>query len=706
MSKFEYKTTKQIEEEYGVTRQTLHNWISEGILKSPRKDFRNWFCWTLEDELNLKKIIEKKEEHNNKFIPKENEELLISNRRYLGSKQKLIDFINEVVENNTSGISTVADIFAGTGVVADYFRSKGKKIIVNDILKSNVVAYKAWFGNETVDLNKIRKIIRELNSVEVDEDNYVSINFGNKYFSMENARKIGYIREKIDIYNVNDRERAVLLTSLIYAMDKVANTVGHYDAYRKKMDSYQPIYLKVPKLEENKENLIYCEDANELVKRISADLVYIDTPYNSRQYGDAYHLLENIVNWEKPSVVGVAKKMADRSKTKSVYSTKKAPEAFDDLIQNIKAKYILVSYNNMAQKGVGRSNAKISNDEIIYSLEKRGKVTKYEIPFKVFTTGKTNIEDHKEILYLCTIKQSQEYVKSPINYSGGKYKLLKQILPHFPENISTFYDVFAGGANVAINVKADKIVINDIEKHVIELFKYFRRTSIDQILEGINDLVSEYKLSNTRKYGYEYYGVNSAAGLKSINEKSFLKLRNDFNNEKTDKDANLVFYVLLVYAFNNQVRFNKSGEFNIPPGKRDFNEKMENKLKSFKMELDRKNIKFESKDFRELLNRVSEKDSFVYLDPPYLISRAAYNENGGWTEQDEIDLLKELDILNEKGIKFALSNVLSHKGKENRIIKEWASKYNLHYLDFNYNNSNYQTKARQHKTEEVLITNY
>lgn len=124
------------------------------------------------------------------------------------------------------------------------------------------------------------------------------------------------------------------------------------------------------------------------------------------------------------------------------------------------------------------------------------------------------------------------------------------------------------------------------------------------------------------------------------------------------------------------------------------------------MELDGKNIRFESKDFRELLSRVSEKDSFVYLDPPYLISRAAYNENGGWTEQDEIDLLKELDILNEKGIKFALSNVLSHKGKENRIIKEWASKYNLHYLDFNYNNSNYQTKARQYKTEEVLITNY
>ena len=187
-------------------------------------------------------------------------------------------------------------------------------------------------------------------------------------------------------------------------MDKVANTCGHYDAYRRKLDTMDEIRLLVPhlsRIDNNKDNIICKEDANELVRHIYADLVYIDTPYNSRQYGDAYHLLENIAEWKKPPVEGVAKKMVDRGKTKSLYCTSKAPEAFEDLISNINAKYILVSYNNMAQKGVGRSNAKISNEEIIATLKEKGTVQVFSTDYKVFTTGSTNIQDHKELLYLC-----------------------------------------------------------------------------------------------------------------------------------------------------------------------------------------------------------------------------------------------------------------------------------------------------------------
>lgn len=318
----------------------------------------------------------------------------------------MLNFISEVVENNVSEVTTVADIFGGTGVVSDLFRKQGKKIIINDILHSNVVNYKTWFGNEVIDYNKVISIIDELNKLTPISDNYVSKNFGDKYFSIENARKIGVIRESIEKYDVNERERAFLLTSLLYAMDKVANTVGHYDAYRKKMDTLNPIHLKVPEYNLNTDNEIYSEDANDLVKRIQADLVYIDTPYNSRQYGDAYHLLENIVDWEKPELTGVALKMINRSHIKSKYSTSKAPEAFEDLIKNIQAKYILVSYNNMAKKGSGRSNSKISNKEIIEILKKKGTVKIFELPFKVFTTGKTNIDDHKEILYLCETKDN------------------------------------------------------------------------------------------------------------------------------------------------------------------------------------------------------------------------------------------------------------------------------------------------------------
>lgn len=706
-------STKMVEKNFNITRQTLHNWINEGLLPAPKKDFRNWYIWSDEDISNIQNIIEiKTAENNNTHI--DNSFLKIENRRYLGSKLKMLDFINEVVENNISNIKTVADIFGGTGVVADLFRKKGKKIIINDILHSNVINYYTWFGNENIDYNKVISIITELNNLTPTSDNYVSMNFGGKYFSYENAKKIGAIREQIDSYDVNEREKSFLLTSLLYAMDKVANTVGHYDAYRKKMDTLNPIHLKVPEYIINKDNEIYCEDANQLVKRIKADLVYIDTPYNSRQYGDTYHLLENIVDWKKSELTGVALKMVDRTHIKSKYSTSKASEAFEDLINNIRAKYILVSYNNMAKKGSGRSNAKISNEEIISILEKKGTVKIFETPFKVFTTGKTNIENHKEILYLCDIsnnatnKTKSKPVQSAINYTGGKFKLVPQLLPLFPKKIRNFYDVFAGGANITINIEAEKYFINDINKKVIELYEFFDKSEVDDILNNIEKIISEYSLSNTKIYGYEFYNTNSTIGLKEVNKKSYIELRKRYNAGIFDKSIEpLIFYILIVFGFNNQIRFNSDGFFNMPTGKRDFNKKMALKLEKFINELHRRKIQYSSLDFKSFLNQQKFKDNdFVYLDPPYLLSTAAYNESGGWTEKDESDLLNCLDELNTKGVKFALSNVLIHKGNENKILSEWAKNYKIHELDFNYNNSNYQSKAKENNTLEVLITNY
>lgn len=718
-----FKTTKEISEKYNVSRQTINTWIKSGVLEKPKKDFRNWYTWGERDENNLDKIIRNKTIENNKCNDENKERdnsVNISNRRYLGAKSKLLDFIFNVMQDKLDDINIVADVFAGTGVVADMFANLGKKVIINDILKSNFVSYKTWFGNEEVDINRVQDIIKELNSLNPKEDNYVSINYGNKYFTNENAKKIGAIREKIDSYELNERERAFLLTSLIYAIDKVANTVGHYDAFRKTMDSFQDLRLKIPTTRENIENEgneIYCEDANKLVKNIKADLVYIDTPYNSRQYGDAYHLLENIVEWKKPRLEGVAMKMADRSKTKSAYSLKKAPEVFDDLIQNINSKYILVSYNNMAKKGNGRSNAKISNEEIITSLEKRGKVTIYEVDFSPFTTGKTKIENHKELLYLCEVDNKKVkfygldnkenlFIKSAMNYTGGKGRLLKQIIPLFPKKINSFYDLFAGGANVAINVKANNIVINDKDKKLIDMYRVFRKYETKYLILKIEKIISAYKLSNTKEYGYNYYSANSSNGLKNINEENYLKLRNDLNNGlfKND-DYYIALYVLIVYAFNNQIRFNGKGEYNMPPGKRDFNFKMENKLMGFKKAISKENVMLTSKDFRDFKDIKYDKDDFVYLDPPYILSTATYNENGGWLHSDDVDLFNFLDKLNKNGVKFALSNVLKHKGKNNEILDEWSQKYFTHFLNFNYDNSNYQ-KKEQTETIEVLITNY
>lgn len=706
-------TTKEIEEELNVTRQTLHNWINEGILPPPRKDFRNWYIWSTKDILNVKKIIKNKTLNNNKKIINE-APLRIENRRYLGSKQKMLDFIEKVVQENTSGVQSVADIFGGTGVVSDLFRRKGKKIIINDILHSNVVCFNTWFGNQSIDYDKISNIIHELNNINPVEDNYVSVNFGNKYFSYDNAKKIGAIREKIETYKVNEREKSFLLTSLLYAMDKVANTVGHYDAYRKKLDTFNPIHLRVPENNINDGNKIYNEDANQLVKKIQADLVYIDTPYNSRQYGDAYHLLENIIDWKKPELSGVALKMVNREHIKSKYSTSKAPEAFKNLIENIESKYILVSYNNMAQKGNGRSNAKISNEEIIDILSKKGKVQVFETPFKVFTTGKTNIKDHKELLYLCenfsheSKKSKLRPVQSAINYTGGKFKLIPQLLPFFPDKIDNFYDVFAGGANITVNVKAKKYFVNDISEKVIELYQYLDSQKFSDVLKSVEKMIINYNLSNTKIYGYEHYQVTSSIGLKDVNKEAYLRIRDDFNNKVFDRDIEpLVFYILIVYGFNNQIRFNSSGNFNMPTGKRDFNRRMVSKLDNFMSALHKRNIEYSSKDFREFLeNQKFKKNDFIYLDPPYLISTAAYNENGGWTSKDEIELLAILDDLDKNEIKFALSNVLVHKGKTNKLLEKWSEKYKVHKLCFNYNNSNYQSKAKVNDTVEVLITNY
>ncbi|SDN76843.1 adenine-specific DNA-methyltransferase [Psychrobacillus sp. OK028] len=710
------KTTKEIEKTHKVTRQTLHNWINEGQISTPHKDWRGWFEWTDSNEREIIELLKIKEKQNNiTILDKPGEKLKIHNRRYLGSKQKMLDFIDKIVTENTTDIHTVADIFGGTGAVADIFRIKGKKIIINDILHSNYVSYLTWFGNAEVDYEKVKRYIGELNDLEAFEDNYVSINFGDKYFSLKNALKIGAIRDRIEEYtDLNEREKAFLITSLIYAMDKVANTVGHYDAYRQKMDSLKPILLRVPEFNENLDNEIYCMDANDLVRNIKADLVYIDTPYNSRQYGDAYHLLENIVDWMKPHLTGVAMKMFNREHIKSDYSTQKAPIVFDDLIEHIDSKYIIVSYNNMAMKGNGRSNAKISNEEIITSLEKRGEVTVYETPFKVFTTGKTNIEDHKELLYVCKVNpktkensKEKKYIKSAINYTGGKHKLLPQLAPLFPTDYENFIDIFSGGANVGINANPKgKIYLNDIEPRIIELYELLARTSYDEVLCKINEIINQYELSDTKTYGYEFYGLSSADGVGKYNKVKYMKLRADYNNGMYDNDKlkSIVFYVLIVFGFNNQIRFNRKGEFNLPVGKRDFNIKMVKKLQDFQMTLKKKKFVFCSKDFREFTE--IGKEDFVYLDPPYLISNATYNENGGWGEKDEKNLFIFLDKLSEQGTRWALSNVAFHKGQKNILLINWAEKYQKHILNYHYNNSNYQSKAKDNETQEVLITNY
>lgn len=650
------------------------------------------------------------------FVQQNMKTTKINNRRYLGNKYKLLDFIKSTIASECQGINTVADIFAGTGSVASAFTDK--KLITNDILYFNYICHVAWFGSQKYNEPKIEALVCYYNLAQPQEENYMSENFSDTFFSAADCRKIGFIREDIEKrYNageINARERAILITSLLYAMDKIANTCGHYDAYIKgaTFEKHLELTLPLASNENNKNNQCYNEDANRLVERIEADLVYIDPPYNSRQYCDAYHLLENVARWEKPAVTGVALKM-DRRKLKSDYCTSSAAKAFEDLVSKIKAKYILLSYNNMAEKGNGRSNAKISDDDIMRILSRKGKVKVFSEKYKAFSAGKSDIKDNEERLFLCECYdyQQKELIQSPLNYTGGKYKLLPQILPHFPKDIDYFVDLFCGGGNVGINVPCNRVLFNDNNSIIRYMFGTFKNMDKEETFRLIDSIIKEYGLSDSDKFGYEYYGCNSADGLSKYNTNGYIRLRDDFNKiQNKDYGYYITLYVLIVYSFNNQIRFNRKGEFNLPAGKRDFNRKMREKLSAFIDRLKSGDYTFESNDFREISDEDWNDKTFVYVDPPYLITCATYNEQDGWNEELEKELLNYLDKLNDRGIRFALSNVLQSKGKENKLLLDWVNrnigKYRVIYLDYTYANSNYHTKDRTSKTDEVLIVNY
>ncbi len=305
-------------------------------------------------------------------------------------------------------------------------------------------------------------------------------------------------------------------------------------------------------------------------------------------------------------------------------------------------------------------------------------------------------------------------IQSPLNYTGGKFKLLPQILPLFPKNINTFVDLFCGGCNVGINIDCESVIYNDLDENLLYLYNTFKNLDKQSVFEWIYEIINTYGLSLVSDKGYDYYKCDSSKGLGSYNKESFLRLRADFNEKKKKGNYDYYYYVMLyviiVYAFNNQIRFNSNGEFNLPVGKRDFNKKMQQKLSDFIDKIKEQNCKFTCLDFREFDIDTLGNNDFVYVDPPYLITCATYNEQGGWSETDEKDLLRFLDNLNEKGLRFALSNVLRSKGKENTILIEWLDKnkdkYRALNLNYSYSNSNYQTKDKTSNSEEVLIINY
>lgn len=295
--------------------------------------------------------------------------------------------------------------------------------------------------------------------------------------------------------------------------------------------------------------------------------------------------------------------------------------------------------------------------------------------------------------------------RSPLFYVGDKYKLMAEIKTYLPDKISTFIEPFVGGGSVFMNVEADNYILNDVNYDVISLHKFLcsYRINPDAFFNELFSLIDTYNLSCSykrddipaelkKKYVKTYFA--------KYNKDAFYKLRDDYNlNHREDC---LYLYTLLIYGFNRMIRFNSKGDYNLPVGNVDFNGNTYNALVDYFSIVKEKNIIWHNQDFVDLFKTINiTKNDLVYLDPPYLITFSEYNKL--WNETTEQKLLDLLDELDNKHIRFAISNVTHYKGKENTLFISWMQKYNVHSIKSNYISYHDNTVK---SFNEVLVTNY
>lgn len=335
----------------------------------------------------------------------------IESRRYVGNKFKLSSWLRECILSNCYNLESLFDVFAGTGVVTAALLDLFDTFHINDFLYSNEIVYNGFFLNQDYRadiLEKEKLLFLSLDAQKLD-DNYVSQHYGNNFFSYDDAKKIGYIRERIAYLwqkgSISFKEYAILLTSLLYSLDRAANTVGHYDAFikGKKIASCFNFDLILPLKTLNKKINIYREDSNVLAPKVHASLAFIDPPYNSRQYSRFYHVLETMTKWDCPELYGVAMKPAEDNM--SDYCRTSAPVVFEDLIQKLNVRYIAVTYNNTYTSKSTSSQNKITLEQILQILEKRGATKTFDMPYRFFNSGKTEFADHKEFLFITEVSQ-------------------------------------------------------------------------------------------------------------------------------------------------------------------------------------------------------------------------------------------------------------------------------------------------------------
>lgn len=329
----------------------------------------------------------------------------LESRRYIGCKTKLIDWIFGLIDEHTHDIHSFCDIFAGTGVVAHRALQRYDRVVINDFLHSNNVMYRAFFAPTEWSEERVQSIINRFNSINPAKvrENYFSKNFGGKYFYHDTAKIIGYIRGRLkDMRStLTDKEYAVLLASLIYSIDRHANTMGHFDAYHHKAPAAHQFQMRMIEAESYGGAEIHQEDSNQLARNIEVDLTYLDPPYNSRQYSRFYHVYENLVQWKRPPLFGTALK--PKEENMSDYCRNAAFKAFTDLVSHIRSRYLVVSYNNTYNSKSSSSENKIKLEQMEDVLNQCGRTMVFNHEFKAFNSGKTEFDDHREYLFITEV---------------------------------------------------------------------------------------------------------------------------------------------------------------------------------------------------------------------------------------------------------------------------------------------------------------
>lgn len=680
--------------------------------------------------------------------------------RFIGNKTNLLEDIELFINENIPHYENLVfcDIFSGSTSVGRYFK-KEYEIISNDNMYFSYVLQRATielneipeFAKLQMELDKksLEEILKYLETEPLDDlqndfnvkdeelfilNNYTpNENCERMYFIPDIGRRIDLIRILTERWHnedkINEDEYYYLLALLIEAVPFYSNISGVYGAYLKHWDKRAYKTFEFPKLDicnNKKNNKSFNEDSLELIKEIKGNILYVDPPYNHRQYVPNYHVLETIAHYDYPEIKGVTG-MRDYSNQVSPFCRKnEVYGALEYLVSNADFNYIVMSYSTdgiLTEEEIEEIFKKYGNPETF--RKNRIKYRKYK------SKQKQKSKDLKELLFFIelkpmpenypikkikketqttllnfnennnipqnenkkTKKEKNKFLKSPFNYIGGKHKIMPQIFPNFPTKISTFVDLFGGGFNVGINMDADKIIYNDQITPLVDLFQYLKDNEYEDIITYIRNRIDEYNIKKEEKEG-------------------FLEFR-DYYNEHSENPLDL--YVLIAYSFNYQIRYNNSGEYNCPHGtnRSHFSKNMENRLEKFVQKIHEKDITFYNKDFTDLdlVNKL-DKDSLVYCDPPYLITTGSYNDGNrgfkNWTKKEEQQLLDLLDKLNENGIKFALSNVIRQGDKSNDLLLNWIEKNNYKVININsdYSNSNYKKKDENKKAEEVLVINY